>query len=273
MCPPKFRHKCYKLALRGGARLAINVWPPHKHTGNCKICSFFKDQKKPDGKKIKSGIKPRKDSAGPKEQEEIVEGMSSTLSFQPDSATLSFSEEVMNQQSFRGSEPLYPEQFVENIKHEYMCSICKEVLDQPVQTKCGTTHIFCACCLSFSFEICGSLCSVCWTVFVNPNEFIEPAPFVLPTIFSELDFRCPTRKHTVKLHQLPQHQEYCIPSPTTAPTHILTPSQRSVSVKPSPPVPVKPIPAAEEKGPAQVNVPSIQAELTTTTGTTTTDGE
>ena len=196
--------------------------------------------------------------------------MSGTLSFQPDPATLSFSEEVKNLPSFRGSEPLYPEQFVENIKHEYMCPICKEVLDQPVQTKCRTPHIFCASCLSFSFEMCGSLCPVCRTVIVNPNEFIEPAPFVLPTILSELDFQCPTCKHTVKLHQLPQHQEYCIPSPTTVSKHILAPSQRSVSAKPSPLVPVKPIPAAEEKGPAQVTVPLVKAELTTTTGTTTT---
>ena len=200
----------------------------------------------------------------------MVEGMSGTLSFQPDPASLSFSEEVKNLQSFRGSEPLYPEQFVENIKHEYMCPICKEVLDQPVQTKCRTPHIFCASCLSFSFEMCGSLCSVCWTVIVNPNEFIEPAPFVLRTILSELDFRCPTCKHTVKLHQLPQHQECCIQSPTTAPTHILTPSQRSVPVTPSLLAPVKPIPAAEEKGPAPVNVPSLQAEPTTTTDTNTT---
>ena len=35
MCPPKFCHKCYKLALRGGTRLAINVWPPHKRTVFC----------------------------------------------------------------------------------------------------------------------------------------------------------------------------------------------------------------------------------------------
>ena len=138
----------------------------------------------------------------------------------------------MNLQSFRGSEPLYPEQFVEN-KHEYMCPIWKEVLDQPVQTKCWTPHIFYASCWSFSFEMCGSLCLVCWTVTVNPNKFIEPAPFVLCTILSELDFQCPT----CKLHQLPQHQEYCIQSPTTALTHILTTSQRSVSVKPSPPCP------------------------------------
>ena len=162
--------------------------------------------------------------------------MSGTLSFQPDPATLSFSEEVKNLQSFRGSEPLYPEQFVEN-KHEYLCPIWKEVLDQPVQTKCWTPHIFCASCWSLSFKMCGSLCPVCWTVTVNPNKFIEPAPFVLRTILSELDFQCPTCKHTVQLHQLPQHQEYCIQSPTTAPTHILTPSQRSVSVKPSPPCP------------------------------------
>ena len=36
---------------------------------------------------------------------------------------------------------------------------------------------------------------------------------------------------------------------------------------------MKPIPAAEEKGPEQVNALSIQAELTTTTSTTTTCGE
>ena len=162
MCPPKFCHKCYKLALRGGTRLAINVWPPHKRTGNCKICSFFKDQQKPGRKKkTKPGIKPREDSAEPKQQVEMVEGMSGTLSFQPDPASLSFSEEVKNLQSFRGSEPLYPEQLVENFKHEYMCPICKEVLNQPVQTKCQTPHIFCASCLSFTFEMCGSLCPVC----------------------------------------------------------------------------------------------------------------
>ena len=107
MCPPLFCHKCYKLVLRGGTCFAINVWPPHKRIGNCKICSFPKDQRKSCGKKIKPGIKPREDSTGSKEQVEMVEGMSGTLSFQPDPATLSFSEEVKNQKSFRGSEPLY----------------------------------------------------------------------------------------------------------------------------------------------------------------------
>ena len=101
-----------------------------------------------------------------------------------------------------------------------MCPIWKEVLDQPVQTKCWTPHIFCASCWSLSFKMCRSLCPVCWTVTVYPNKFIEPAPFVLRTILSELDFQCPTCKHTVQLHQLPQHQEYCIQSPTTAPTRL-----------------------------------------------------
>ena len=147
-----------------------------------------------------------------------------------------------------------------------VCAQFAEVLDQPVQTKCRPPHMFCASCLSFSFEMCGSLCLVCQTVIVNPNEFIKPAPFVLSTILSELDVQCPTCKHTVKLHQLPQHQEYCIPSPTTASTHILAPSQRSVSIKPSP---------LSQWNPylQQSNVPSVQAELTTTTGTTTTCGE
>ena len=43
ICPLKFCHRCYKLALRGGTGLAINEWPSHKRTGNRKICSFFID--------------------------------------------------------------------------------------------------------------------------------------------------------------------------------------------------------------------------------------
>ena len=62
----------------------------------------------------KPRINPREYTTGPKEQVEMVEGMHGTLSFQPNPAAFSFSEEVKNLQSFRGSEPLHPEQFVEN---------------------------------------------------------------------------------------------------------------------------------------------------------------
>ena len=260
-CPPKFCHKCYKLASRGGTRFAINAWPPHKRSGNCVICSSYKDQQKPGRKrKPKPGVKPKHDP-GSKEQIEMVEGMSGTLSFQPDPNTLSFSEEVKNLKSYRGTEPLYPEQFVENIKHEYMCPICKEVLDQPVQTKCQTPHIFCASCLSFAFETCGSLCPVCRTAIENPLEFIEPAPFVLRTILSKLDFQCPTCTHTIKLHQLPQHQESCIPNPVTTPTQNETPVQGTVSVTPPPPPPVTPPPALAAASAVAERVPA-PAQLT-----------
>ena len=69
--------------------------------------------------------------------------------------------------------------------------------------------------------MCGAQCPICRTVIENPNEFIQPAPFVLRTILSELDFQCPMCFQTVKLHQLPQHQEAYIPNPTDtiAPTH------------------------------------------------------
>ena len=216
-CPSKFCHKCYKLASRGGTCLTINVWPPHKRTGNCAICSSFKykEQQKPGRrKKSKPGVKSKDQPHGSKEMVQMIEGMSGTLSFQPDQTTLLFSKEIKNLKSYHGTEPLYPEQFAENIKHEYICPICKEVLDQPVQTKCQTPHIFCAGCLSFSFEMCGAQCPICRTVIENPSEFIQPAPFVLQTILSEIDFKCPTCSQTVKLHQLPQHQEGCIPNPT-----------------------------------------------------------
>ena len=96
----------------------------------------------------------------------------------------------------------------------------------------------CASCLSFAFETCGSLCPVCRTAIENPQEFIEPAPFVLRTILSELDFQCLTCTHTIKLHQLPQHQESCIPNPVTTPIQNENPVQGAVSVTSPPPSPV-----------------------------------
>jgi len=85
-CPPKICHKCYKLASRGGTRLAINFWPSHKRTGTCAICTSFKEQQKPGRKKkSKPGVKSasNKDVSGSEKQTEIVEGMSGTISFRP----------------------------------------------------------------------------------------------------------------------------------------------------------------------------------------------
>ena len=45
-CPPKFCHKCYKPASRGGTCLTINVWPLHNQSGDCVICSSHKYQQK-----------------------------------------------------------------------------------------------------------------------------------------------------------------------------------------------------------------------------------
>ena len=191
----------------------------------------------------------------------MIEGMSGTLSFQPKPTALSFSEEVNNLKSYRGAEPLCPEQFVENIKHEYVCPICKEVLDQPVQTKCQTPHIFCAGCLSFAFEMCGSLSPVCRTVIENPKEFIQPAPFVLRTILSELDLQCPTCTHTVKLHQLPQHEENCTPNPMRAPPDNVTPIPGVVPGTPPSSVLETPVPTAAVRRKALVQTPPPQEQL------------
>ena len=59
-CPPKFSHKCYKPASRGGTCFTINVWPPHNQSGHCVICSSYKDQQKLRRKrKPKPGLKPK----------------------------------------------------------------------------------------------------------------------------------------------------------------------------------------------------------------------
>ena len=133
--------------------------------------------------------------------------MSGTLSFQPNENLNLFCQQVEQLKSYMGVDPLYPELFVENITLEYICPICKEVLDLPVQIKCPTPHISCASCLSFSITTCGPQCPICQQVMEDPKVFVEPAPFVLQTIISELDFRCPTCSLTMKLQRLPQHQE------------------------------------------------------------------
>ena len=121
-CPPKFCHKCYKLASRGGTRFCINGWPVHERTGDCVVCSSYKEQQKPGRKKkSKPGVKPR-DDCGSKEVG-ILEGMSGTVSFPPDENINLFCQQIEELKSYRGTEPLYPEQFAENIKYEYICPL------------------------------------------------------------------------------------------------------------------------------------------------------
>ena len=106
-CPPKFCHKCYKLASRGGTRICINGWPVHKRTGDCAVCSSYKEQQKPGRrKKSKPGVKPR-DDCGSKEVE-IFEGMSGTVSFQPDENINPFCQQIEELKSYRGTEPSVP---------------------------------------------------------------------------------------------------------------------------------------------------------------------
>jgi len=109
-------------------------------------------------------------------------------------------QEVQELKTYRGTEPLFDEHFSESIKYEYICPFRKEVLDQPVQTKCQAPQIFFAGCLSFAFEMCGPQYPVCWSVIDDPEVSMEPAPLVLLTIISETDFHCPNyiSSHNIK---------------------------------------------------------------------------
>ena len=172
----------------------------------------------------------------------MFDGMSGTLSFLPNEDNPKFCQQVEELKSYRGAEPLNPELFAENIKFEYICPICKEILDQPVQTKCPIPHIFCATCLTFSINMCGPQCPVRRTIMKDPKDFVEPAPFVLQTIISELDFKCPTCSQTIKLHKLPQHQEQgCAPVMTapTVPTYRVTLQEPDPNTAAAPSVPAK----------------------------------
>ena len=59
-CPPKFCHKSYKLASRRGTRFAMNAWPPHKRSGDCVICSSYKETRTNKSLEAwKPGVKPK----------------------------------------------------------------------------------------------------------------------------------------------------------------------------------------------------------------------
>ena len=99
----------------------------------------------------------------------------------------------------------------------------------------------------------------------DPRDFVEPALFMLQTIISELDFKCPTCRQTIKLHTLPQHREQgCTPVMTTptVPTYIITLQEpdRKTAAAPSVPVEVQqppPVPDdTTEQAPMEVP-PSI----------------
>ena len=90
---------------------------------------------------------------------------------------------------------------------------------------------------------------------------IQPAPFVLRTILSELDLQCPTCTHTVKLHQLPQHEENCTPNPMRAPPDNATPIPGVVPGTPPSSVLETPVPTAAVRRKALVQTPPPQEQL------------
>ena len=120
-----------------------------------------------------------------------------------------------------------------------------------MQTKCQAPLIFCPGCLSFPFEMYSPQCPICRSVIDSPKVSMEPAPLVLWTIILELDFHCPTCTQIIKLLQLLQHQEGCMPGPTVNP--IVAPTTQSD------PVPVENplmLPTPQAPGPATMPDPA-----------------
>lgn len=117
-------------------------------------------------------------------------------------------------------------------------------------------HIFCATCLSF---VCGPQCPICRTVIEDPKASIQPAPFVLQTIISELDFQCPTCSQ-IKLHKLPEHQEQgCIPltvSPPMPTYRVILRDPAADVPNPATEVPAKVPPPQLPNTPTQIQLPA-----------------
>ena len=107
---------------------------------------------------------------------------------------------------------------------------------------------------------------MCQSAIEDPKEFAQPAPHVLQTIISELDFKFPTCSKTAKVHELPHHQEQgCTPAhatvahPLSAYRLILHKHDHNTAAAPTTSVPAEiPQPAADPDNiteQAQLQVP------------------
>ena len=162
--PPRFCHTCYRSHLR--ERM---FWEIHTDE-NCSTCE--KDQK------IKKGGRPKKPKKGGKRVGKLT--VVSESSSGPIRTLLQAKIRSLKSSLTAVRHPEFSERFalVESEKRDFVCPICKEMLDMPIETPC--THFFCADCLLQALEKSDSepSCPVCQTLLTGEDDLFYNKAYV-----------------------------------------------------------------------------------------------
>ena len=194
--PLRFCNACY---LSNAKTRSSIVWETH-YEGDCKTCSL--------GLKIKKGGRPPKKGG----RKKTTAGVSSTTDQGLESqALLERIQELSTRQSVNRTENFSDKfEFVGEVKEDFNCAVCREILGSPIETKCE--HYFCAGCLRQAVGLASTslLCPVCKDEIL-PCDLKQPTRMIL-RLLGELEVKCKRCKN--KCHYEDSGKHIC-PDPIT----------------------------------------------------------
>ncbi|XP_070548414.1 uncharacterized protein [Ptychodera flava] len=187
-------------------------WSKHPRNGDCKVCNKLLTCKKGGRtpKRRQSFNKYSNLQKLPPTDTSADKSMESATTCELETEVIISKINNEKAASFLSPEndiSLHPEIFEDTISSEFLCPICKEVLDAPVQIVCG--HVFCGECLCEWVLAATTVinCPICRFEMKSSSCIIKVAiPFT--TCLGEKLLTCKSCQDTLPLSQLKSH-EHC----------------------------------------------------------------
>ncbi len=224
--PPRFCNKCY---LSSSNSRSPVFWEIHTEE-NCKTCYHVTER-------LSKGGRPRKTKRGKKSASEKSETSTADQTTHRSVMEGLKMKTLDIRQSLESPRPTDFENmfhFVEIVKADLSCPICKDILDMPLETSCE--HYFCTHCFSNALDVTQvPACPVCKTDLDNCK--VKPATRVILRLIGELKVECNKCKSQVNYEDSRHH--ICPPTPCVQPG-IAQPAARLVAPAAVPAPPVQP---------------------------------
>ena len=103
-----------------------------------------------------------------------------------------------------------PEQFVDNVISDFVCTICSSVLLKPVSTPCD--HHFCEYCINKWLKGASKTCPTCRSRVTQDD--LRPMSRIIKNILGNLRVRCSNGplgcKEVVPYDELEHHEDVCV---------------------------------------------------------------
>ncbi|XP_070546861.1 uncharacterized protein [Ptychodera flava] len=211
-------------------------WCRHSRTNNCLVCEHYgkRGRKNSLARYDKSTVDVDTTNSGKIEQliNQSTADLSRIFNIIDDKAGPRYRTDV----------PLHPDRILNPLSQDYICQICKEVLNCPVQLLCEGNHLFCSDCLR---EWLGTspTCPLCRVRVTEMS--ITRIPVALCNIMGELQIHCDYDwkgcREACTLSNLSEHVIFCTYKESPLPIHV----EHSYALPP-------------EKEPCKTNVSSSQ---------------